>query len=231
MDNQRDSMYQWNFQCLQGVTEFECDILKEIHQIFLEGFGLPAGWSFDGIKNRLQKSTLLGLLSDGRKIVGYSIFSVPNIPLQGKYLLWEDSICLRKQIQGKNLSVEAIKGAMNSFPNKQFGWVGGRTQNPIILKRYAKFGKLFPFDATYSDGEGKILMEYLLHNVAEVKEVKQIDLCTGICRNFYSEGRLGDYSIAIEKIEQFEKQLRNWNFNRHRGDCIIVVSQLAAKHG
>jgi hypothetical protein len=67
MDNKRNRMYQWNFQCLQGVTEFDRDILKEIHQIFLEGFGLPAGWSLDGIKNRLQKSTLLGLLSDGRE--------------------------------------------------------------------------------------------------------------------------------------------------------------------
>lgn len=220
-------MYQWKFQSLKGIKEFDEALLKKIHEIFLEGFGLKEGWSLDGIRNRLQNSTLLGLLSDGNEIFGYSIFSVPNIPLKDKYLLWEDSICVQKNIQGKKLSIKAIEGAFNSFPKLQFGWVGGRTQNPIVFKRYAGFGKLFPFDATYSDDEGKRVMAYLLQNISEVKEVEKIDLSTGICFNFYSEGRLGSYSLAIKGIERFEEKLRKWNFYRDRGDCIIVISKIS----
>jgi len=220
-------MYNWQFQILNGISP-EDDIATSIHQVFLDGFALQKGWSIESIKKAFTRSKILGLLVNlNQEICGYAFYSVPDHPLQGTYLLWEDGICLKKEAQGKKLSSQAWKLACSFFSTRKFGWIGGRTQNPLVIKRYAKLGVLFPFQITYAEGEGKLIMDYLSRYIAEVRDVKHLERDTGICRQVYKEGRLGDYSIQIDGADEYEKLLHAWNFQRENGDALIVVTKLS----
>ncbi|MDM8559071.1 hypothetical protein [Candidatus Parabeggiatoa sp. HSG14] len=226
----------WKFQFLKNVKEFDEKLVTRIHQIFLDGFGLKKGWSLEGIRKSLTQSTILALLTEEKgDVSGYAIYSVPEVPLQGAYMLWEDSLCIMKHLRGKlssgKLPKRAVENAVRFLREQygdeyKFGWVGGRTQNPIVMKMYAQFGTIFPFDVLYSEKEGKEVMEYLLQHIAEVEEIKQLEKNNGICRSVYDSGRLGDYQVGIKGTEKFEEQLLKWNFNRQNGDAIIVVSKL-----
>ena len=113
------------------------------------------------------------------------------------------------------------------YANRVYGWIGGRTQNPLVFLRYAKLGTVYPFDQLYTNDLGISVMKYLLENIAEVKEFKdRLNLNTGICRGVYPEGKLGDYPISIKGGEHYEKLLRIWRFNRENGDAIITVVKL-----
>jgi hypothetical protein len=223
-------MYEWNFEKLKNINEFDNSFFKIIHKIFLDGFGLSEGWSIDGVQKMLNTSAILGLLmGEEREILGYAFYSVPPVPLNQNYLLWEDGICLRKEAQGKRGSGQVIEKACAIFPDRRFGWLGGRTQNPVVIKRYSKFGTVFPFDILYDTTEGKLVMNYLLEYIAEVSEVynaEKLDLSNGICRGIYPEGRLGDYPVEVSGTDRFEKQLRLWKFQRDGGDAVIVISKL-----
>ena len=52
-----------------------------------------------------------------------------------------------------------------------------------------------------------------------------LDRASGICRNAYAGGRLGDYSTDVAGAEAFEKQLLDWGFKRDSGDAVLVVSR------
>jgi len=69
-------------------------------------------------------------------------------------------------------------------------------------------------------------MDYLIRNIAEVRDVKQLEKNHGICHSVYREGRLGDYSMLVSGLEQYEKQLTEWGFHREQGDAVAIVSKL-----
>lgn len=220
-------MYEWQFQLAQNINADDSSLLEAIHQIFLDGFGLKKGWSVEGINKRLKTSNVIGFLrKDGKEICGYAFYSIPSELLGDAYMLWEDGVCLRKEIQGKGLTKQVVEKSSFVFPDKKFSWIGGRTQNPLVIKRYSKFGALFPFHATYAAGEGKLVMNYLNQHIAEVRDVKQLEKNTGICRGVYKEGRLGDYSMLVSDTDDYERRLLEWNFQRESGDAVIVVSKL-----
>src|SRR6266446_9519353 len=130
-------MYSWDFQILQKDTNFDESLPHTFHEIFLDGFGLKEGWSIEGVKKALHQSTLLGLLTSSAEtqdICGYAFYSVPEVPLLGTYMLWEDAICLRKSAQGKRLSTKVYELACEKLSGRRFGWIGGRPQNPVVMK-------------------------------------------------------------------------------------------------
>lgn len=220
-------MFEWQFQLAQNINADDNHLVKSIHDVYLDGFGLQKGWSIGGIKETIAYSTMLGLLlAPDQEICGYAFYVAPDQPLQETYLLWEDAICLKKKAQGKQLSSQALNLAYRFLRARKFGWIGGRTQNPLVIKRYSKFGALFPFHATYTEGEGKLVMDYLSQHIAEVRDVKQLEKNIGICRGAYKEGRLGDYSMQVSDTDDYERSLLEWNFQRENGDAVIVVSKL-----
>ena len=220
-------MYTWKFQKPSDMNDVNNNLSKAIHQVYLDGFGLQEGWSLEGIRKALTRSTVLGLLTtDSGEISGYAFYSIPNSPLMGLYMLWEDAICLKKVAQGSLKSKEVFDRASALFPGLTFGWVGGRTQNPLVMRRYSKLGLLFPFEIAYDEGEGSLVMNYLLENINEVNEVPRLDRSNGICRGIYRGRRLGDYKVSIGGTEQLEARLSAWGFDRDKGDALIVVSKL-----
>ena len=133
-------------------------------------------------------------------------------------------------VQGKGFASRRLfEEACSLFPGRTFGWIGGRTQNPLVMSRYANFGEVFPFDIPYIDDFGKKLMDFLLMHVTGIQQAAEkgaLDPYTGICRGVYHEGKLGNYATSIEGTERFEQMLRRWSFERDGGDAIVVVSRL-----
>lgn len=223
-------MMQWQVMRLSKSEVYPKETIQGILETFRNGFGLKDGWSPAEVHRALGRSSILALLkSQDNQIVGYAFFSTPEEPLLGKNLLWEDAICIHKNWQGKGLSTAHLFQAICEFlPTKTFGWLGGRTQNPVVILRYAHLGTLYPFDRSYADGEGKTIMAFLLDHIPEVKAARPaLDLQTGICKRTYPEGRLGDYPIEKKRGEIYELWLNRWGFSRNAGDAVIVISQLS----
>jgi|SRR6185295_18178844 len=219
-------MFNWDFRLLSPTLEDKA-LPSKIHRVYLDGFGLKKGWSLEGVESALARCDALGLLLDsGNEICGYAFYSCPRERLRGRWLLWEDAIGLEKRAQGLGLSEAALAAVWALYPERTFGWIGGRTQNPIVMKRYAHFGPVFPFDYSYSEGEGPEVMSFLRTYIAEARDVPQLDPITGICSGVYRSGRLGDYAEDIDGGERFEVPLRQWNFQRLRGDAILVVARI-----
>lgn len=225
--------YSWKFEFIASPDAFPEHLILEILDIFQDGFGFERdeGWSHAGVQRALHRSRIVGFLTDelGRS-VGYAFFSAPEAELEGTYLLWEDSVCLRQMVQGKGFaSRELFEKACSLFPGRAFGWIGGRTQNPLVMLRYANLGEVFPFDVPFIDDLGKKVMGFLLAHVTGIQQAAEkgaLEPHTGICRGAYHEGKLGNYATSVAGTERFEQMLRRWSFERDGGDAIIVVSRL-----
>ena len=226
-------MYKWNFRVLNQENSIDDEIVKNIQNIFINGFGLKNGWNKKSIETRLLNSTILGLLTNKtNEIFGYVIYDIPKKLFENKHFLWTSSMCIVKELQGKGFSKQAFKDlnhfikSNNEYKNYQFGWIGGRTQNPIVIKKYQQYERIYPFNFTYESSEGQKIIEYIINNINEIKHVQHLTLKYGICHKVYNSGKLGDYSVNIKTMNELEKQLKNWGFNRNNGDSIIVTSQL-----
>ncbi|MEG4518358.1 MULTISPECIES: hypothetical protein [unclassified Microcoleus] len=218
----------WQFKIFEENPDISDVIVENFSRVCLNGFGIERDWTTN-IKKKLSNSTMLGMLQNQEgRFYGFATYLASNSLLGGSYLLWEDGICLTKEAQGKGFSRTAIEQAVKIFPKQTFGWIGGRTQNPLILKRYKRLGKTFPFDELYETQTMKSVMDFLIENIPEVKKVyteKKLNRSNGICTAVYKEGRFGDYPVGIEGTEEFEKQLEQWGFQRARGDAVIIVAR------
>lgn len=218
----------WRFQFLDTPEDVSDSVIESLGRVFSDGFGLPNGWNREDIRRALHRSDVLGLLHDADGVVvGYAFYSAPEISLEGRHLLWEDAICLQKLVQGSGYTGQVLfKSVTKLFPERVFGWVGGRTQNPKVFLRYAKLGQVLPFDLAYTSSLGRKVMNFLVEHITEVQEALSrgiLEQATGICRGIYREGKLGDYEIASHSWDRFEVLLRSWAFDRDSGDALLVV--------
>lgn len=223
-------MVTWQVERTKHSYHFGEAWIVQVSNVFADGFGSMNGWPLREVRLALQRSNLIGLLrSANDKIEGYAFFTLPDALLAGTSLLWEDAVCLRKQYQGQGLTSQPLFDAIRTqLGGKRVGWLGGRTQNPSMLQRYARFGALYPFDKNYSEDDGADVLSYLLEHIAEVREVeRKLDRTTGICRAVYSGGRLGDYELRGGAASIFDAQLQRWQFRREQGDAIVAVARLA----
>lgn len=241
--------YQWDFKRYDALHEFDDSVISSIHYVFLDGFGLDKGWSIKGVRGRLNRLTqkpdiigIIGLLKNQKgQIYGYAFYEIPINPLpDGTYMLWEDGIGLRKELQRKGWGAlsKIVVGIHSNIPelqDKKIGWIGGRTQNPVIMKRYSLYfphRNLFPFDFLYDSPEGIPVIDYLRQYISEVVDVrgsgKSPDSKYGISKGVYHSEkggqRNGDYPDNVRDTEDFEEALRRWGFNREAGDAIVVVA-------
>lgn len=221
--------FSWSFQTLEKPDEISDELLRQISQTFADGFGLRNGWKLDSIRYALRRSDILGLLvGENGEVGGYAFYSAPNDKMLNSYLLWEDAICIKKHLQGyKFASRSLLESACKAFNNREFGWVGGRTQNSLVLLRYSRMGMIFPFDAMYNSETGQTIMDFLVSHIDELKEAaERLESVTGICRQIYPEGKLGDYDDQLPGTEQIERQLAEWGFRRDNGDAIVAIVKL-----
>ncbi len=230
-------MSSWTFKRLPLAADHdETDFAELIQDIFRDAFAVEENeraWSTKGILDKLRHSTLLGLAKSERgETVGYALYSVPSQALlNGRYLLWEDSIGVNQDEQGSGLGSTALLEARRFLPEKDIGWLGGRTQNPAIICRYSKdTDELFPFTSTYNSAEGQSLIAFLLEHIHEIQNLgSRLNLQTGVCYQVYAEGRLGDYTVDLtdSQIAAYERQLHQWGFDRDKGDAVIVVGKIS----
>jgi hypothetical protein len=224
-------MYNWNFHHLRGNEEFDPQILAELCEAFTDSMG-GEGCTIEDIKGRLAECQLLGLLQDEQgAIYGCVMVSIPATPLNGKYLIWGNSGYLRKSVQRRMVWRQILNKITACFPDKEFGWIGCRTQNPLMMRSYSFFGTLMPFESDYSQGEGQQLMRYMRRHISQVRDVPALDATKGICQALYSTGRMGDYPVNLNG--RIEQTLDEWGFQRDRGDSLVVVAELppVAKEG
>ncbi|MGV0029059.1 hypothetical protein [Phormidesmis priestleyi] len=223
----------WEFQRLDNGAEISDGLLDQLLQVCVDGFGLKSNDWVNDNREMLSTSTLFGKLTDDQGyLYGIAFYSAPDMNLGDSHILWEDGICLVKELQHKGFSRKAIAKAISLFPERQFNWLGCRTQNPAMMMRYSKFGRLFPFDKLYDSADGQPIMEFLIEHIAEVRTTYQrgkLNTINGVCTRLYPQGRLGDYLVDLERAAQFEKQLQSWEFQRARGDAVILVSSLVQR--
>jgi hypothetical protein len=222
-------VYEWHCRLLSPADAFDAVLVQQVHDVFRAAFGFEPAQGLDSIRDRLRNSTVLGLLrAESADVHGFACYSVPSVPLGETYFLWGDGMALMPGVQGRGLTQGFIERACALFPGRRFGWMGGRTQNPVVFRWHAKFGRVFPFDGTYAEPEGRRVLRYLREHVAEVREAAMVDDITGICRGAYRWTYRPAYLAHARATEPFEQQLRTWAFNRDQGDALILVARLDA---
>lgn len=224
------SEYAWQFYFQNLRALLDQALPQRILDVYHDGFGQPVGWSLGGVRRALKRSTVIGLLTSPavRELGGYAFYSAPSEQLNGGWLLWEDAICLRKCLHGKQLSARVIEEVATLFPERELTWLGGRTQNPRVLKRYLQRAiEVLPLSRGYDSKQGKVVMEFLLHTIDEVREPAGMNPATGICHGVYP-GRLGDFDIDLSdpEVVAIERRLASLGLNRLRGDAVIAVARL-----
>ena len=218
---------QWRCRLRQAGDALDENLVRQAYDVFRRAFGVEPDRGVESVRHRLQNATVLGLLHDrSGNLQGFACYSVPDEPLDDAHFLWGDGMAIAPAMQGRGLSLDAIESACALFPGRIFGWIGGRTQNPVVFRRYARFGKVFPFDATYATGEGRTVLRYLRKHVTEVRELAALDPNTGICPHAYSWSYPQDYIAKADGTERFEAQLSRFGFNRSNGDAVIVATRL-----
>lgn len=218
--------YSWKFELSCDLHDAQLpSVASEIHAIFKDGFAAD-GWSQDGIMATLRRSSAIGLPEDSTGTAyGYAFYIVPESDLLGRAPLWEDAICLRRRLQGGSFSRKALESTKLVFSkDREIGWIGGRTQNPIVMHRYSRLGFLYPFDSLYSDNQGPHIIDFLRNHIAEVRDVKSFEVATGICKNVYCQGALGRYSWKVSG--PFEQALLEWGFDRAASDAAVLTSKI-----
>jgi hypothetical protein len=211
----------------------------QIIDAFHDGFGLPwreDGWSVDQAAAMVERCDVVQVLTDGGVsndgIEGYACYVCPHpaITDQG-HLLWEDGICIRKPHQASGFSNVAFKIALAAAGKlgRNVRWIGGRTQNPVVMMRYSKWGNMFPLDASYKTDAGAALLAFLIENIREVGDPDaeaRLDRKTGVIRRAYSEGKLGNYAIPNNPhVAKWESWLATNGFDRDRGDAVAIVAE------
>lgn len=216
----------WEFFDLRSQPVVDAEFIKKIRDAYVASFyrgSYPhSDLPFKSLEKRLELSTDLAILEreKSEQFYGYAIFSIPEAMFQGKRIIWQDSIAVDPSLQGRGYSKKVYEIIRST--NHESGWLGGRTQNPTIIKSFCKKGKSFPFDELYSSETGKELFSFLYRNIPEVKESVGVDISTGIVKGKYSR-RLGSYPNDWTGVETQKEFLERNDFNQDNGDAVIIA--------
>ena len=86
-------MYSWDFRFIDPQEQVSDEIAEGIHKTFLDGFNLDEGWSIEGVKRVFPGSTIVGLLTEReQEIEGYAFYDIPDVQLNGSYMIWEGGV-------------------------------------------------------------------------------------------------------------------------------------------
>ncbi|MCP3918171.1 MAG: hypothetical protein GY711_21690 [bacterium] len=223
----------WRFFYPNGAAPQDW-LVSRIQSVFIDGFAVDENdvWPAGKVVERVRNAKVLALAVDGdNEIQGYAIYTIAPKPFNGRDLLWEDSICLTRRWQGRRFSNSPVAEIQTQFRRSNIGWVGGCTQNPLILRRYKRSSLLYPFDRSFVDREGERLFEFLCKNVPqiakrteELTDAERSEVAkTGILRGIYKQ-QLGSYPEHVDGLEDIVGYLESNNFDRNNGDVVVAVS-------
>jgi len=216
----------WEFFNLRTPQNFDDAFLNKVRNVYVDGFYngnyQKDDTPFKSLSKRLQQSTDLAILCDNIEgdFFGYALFTIPKKLFEDKGIIWQDSICVNKALQNQGYTKQVYQLIKQKNPHVLL--LGGRTQNPAIVKSFCKIGKAFPFDELYSTEKGKRLFNFLKENINEVRESIGINESTGIVTGKYGS-RLGDYSNDWNGVEWQAEFLKSNSFNQEAGDAVVIV--------
>jgi hypothetical protein len=161
---------QWFWQRISDV-EISDELIQHIQSIFRDGFSRSRDWHETKIRRRLDDASVIGLLEvPDAPPAGYAIYSSPDQTLDGKFVPWEDGVCIRRTLQGqgKSPSPRQLLRELGKILGREIGWFEGDTQNPVVYTRYASLGRVFPIDIPFTSAPGQRLLNFLLESVPQV---------------------------------------------------------------
>lgn len=212
-------------------------IAEEISTLFGRAF-----WHSQDTENRWSVEKLMKLLPDvdlvvvafdaiERVSIGYALFE--RVFFSNQAVLFVDSIGVAgtiAELDNKRprpgLAFEMIKQALRRLPADT---VAARTQSPALVGLLRKLSpeQVVPIDADF--GSEQVEMLKALNNQVKELENLKIDLVSGVCKQAYRRGLLGDYESLLpkEEIESFDHRMKQLepSWKREDGDAVIVIAR------
>lgn len=152
----------------------------------------------------------------------------------GTTVLWESLVAVRRDWQGRGIATDLLNAAVAacscSFPSR-IGYVGGRSQNPGIWKRYSSYGPLLPLDAEPTPAD-KAVIDGVVQAISQVADADPDSL---IVRNAYRsaygiEGTFGNITRGRKPLSgRWAEYLDRHRFNPVDGDAIVSLARVAPR--
>lgn len=220
----------WRFKYITDSTASN-DVVEAVLDIFYDAMGQGV-WTEEKVYRQFRSSNYFGFYeSDNEENSAYFFATVPETCLNDYHVLWIDACSVRKKMQSKGIFKSAIDILQEIIPGKRIGYIGGRTQNPTIIKMYGKLSShvFYPFDCYYDDTVIYYLIGNIRNEVGMPYEEKKLDfdIQTGILKKVYGE-KLGDYDVGLtdEITKRYEDKLELYGFNRNNGDAVIILKKI-----
>lgn len=204
-----------------------------IDELIQDGFG-------DGIvamplahlRAALADSNFVGLLVIEGKLVAFMLAYVPVAKYQGKSFIWVNKLVVAANYQGRHYGsprtlVEAFR---LSFPTLEIGFIGARTQSPGLLRSFINLSPSnYPFARRYHESNEETGVQLLLFCFLCIPQLRNaynpaspfvvsVGLFIGAYQNKLGVGRAENGNPEAENL------LRKLNFQRERGDAILIVA-------
>lgn len=113
-------------------------LVDELTEIARDGFG--SQMTREDVENHVLKTEILYLVREKNNVVGFS--SHNRLKINGRSVLYNNGIAIKRNAQRKGIYYEVNKEAMNL---NKFDFVAMRTQNPVIYGATLKLVKqLYP---------------------------------------------------------------------------------------
>lgn len=178
-------------------------------------------------------SIVIATLRDTGEAIGYSTQRILRPPSEGWVrVLYISTRVVQTDHQRKGVGTALLRFVHNLHDAPDI--VGGRTQNPAIVKSYMNsdlLTKLYPFDELYGrpqpmEEELTPIQKVLRYVAAQTKDRHPVDLSTGLMKAVYKEGSSHAYdndqaSPEIQKI--FIRMRCEFGVDPDNGDGLIVL--------
>lgn len=211
---------------IMGLEVFAEVISRLFGRAFWHSEHVERRWPVDKIVQRLPKLVLalLAFAVSTKEQIGYALFD--RATFGHHKILFVDSMGISPDWQGNGLGTQMLFEGLKRLPSNA---VAARTQNPAFALMLQNLDpeKLLPLTAYYGQEDDLQQLKSLKEKVTELKEIKNFDLRSGLCKEAYSEGKLGDYEIDRRnpKINQIEQRFEELGLNRDRGDAVVVLAE------
>ncbi len=222
----------WNFRKTAECKEDLTGIVAKVIDVFNDGMK-QGEWKPHNVKRQLNSSHILGLLEDERgNAYSYFFATIPKQRFNGRHLLWIDACSVRQKFQKYGHFLKGIEVIKTIYTQYDFGYVGGRSQNPIVFRTLDKLSSnpYYPFDKLYTPEIIAFLKSTIKNEVKRPSEntSQGLNVENGIVTNAYWHKKLGDYKVDLNNdgILGYEKKLSKWNFDRCNGDAVVLFKEL-----
>lgn len=200
------------------ITDYQAmQLAKVLRSIYHRAFGKDT-WKEDRILTHLPTWTEIFLGIADTLSIAYCNITLKSYQAPNDYL-WVDAIAIDKAYQKGGLGQQLLQYASGAHPHVR--WMGARTQNPSFIRLMQKTCyPIFPLDTSYQSEEAEAILRFSQENIRECESADE----SGVCKNAYSGGRLGDYPER-EDLLKIHKMFSKAGVDWEHGDAIIVIGR------